>query len=177
MAQDKYAYRASEALSKALAAYSQACQDFYRDVLGPWEEAHAPMHSMWQHTVYGDLRCVGFSDVDPTSDPPKGLFRSRNRDGLVPTNRGKAGDPWRAEMGVLNKRPVISAVLEAHGVTPYILDVDHSRVTRVGVIVTPNGHLLSWGVEHPPCEHLTPIPLSEYYAAREALPADDPAKL
>jgi hypothetical protein len=177
MTSEKYAYRASEALSAAQHAYHQARKDFQRDVLGPWEDAHAPVHSIWQHTVFGDLECVGFFDADPASDPPKGLFRSRNRDELVPTNRGKTGDPWRTEMVTLNKRPKISTVLEAHGVMPAILDVDHSRWSRAGVLTVPDGHLLSWGIEHPACEHLTRIPLSEYYAAREALPADNPAKL
>lgn len=177
MPSDKFAYRASAALTAALAAHNQACKDFYRDVLGPWEDAHAPMNSIWRDTMNGDSECIGFSDPGPDQDPPRGLLRNRNRGYLVPTNRGKVGDPWLTEMVKLNRRPKVSTVLTEHGVNPSMLDVDHSRMSIVGLIAVPGSYLLTWSLEHPECEHLTRIPLSEYYAAREALDAQHPAAL
>jgi hypothetical protein len=61
-------------------------------------------------------------------------------------------------------------VFAALGVETTFLMVDHGRRYTMGLIATPGAIYLTWGCEHPnPGEHLIPVKLSEYYAAREAL--------
>lgn len=165
---DKHAYRASEELTAALNDYDQACRAFQRDVITPWENAHPEVNSLWV-VSHLDTELIGFSD--PGGDVPEGLSRARDRKELIP-KRGKTGQPWRDAMDELGKRPRLSAVFRRFGIEVTILRLDHSRIYTPGLVATPLGTFVFWGVEHPdPGEHLTPVPLSVFYTAREALDA------
>ena len=165
---DKYAYRASDELTAALNEYDKTCRAFQRDVVDPWEASHPEVNSLWV-IRYVDTILVGFSD--PGDDVPDGLSRARDREELLP-RRGAAGKPWRDSMRLLEKRPRLSAVFARFGIEITVSRVDHSRFYTPGLAATPLGTFIFWGVEHPdPGEHLTLVPLSVYYTAREALEA------
>lgn len=165
---DKYAYRASDELTAALNDYDQACRAFQRDVIDPWEAAHPEVNPLWM-IRHVDIELIGFSD--PGGKVPEGLSRAQNRAELIP-RRGKAGAPWGEAMMQLNRRPKLSAVFTRFGIEITILRLDHSRIYTPGLVATPLGTFIFWGVEHPnPGEHLAPVPLSVFYTAREALDA------
>jgi hypothetical protein len=165
---DKYAYRASKELAAALNDYDQACRVFQHEVIDPWEAAHPEVNSLWViHFV--DTVVVGFSDLG--GDVPEGLSRAKNRQELLP-KRGASGQPWRDALTLLGKRPRLSTVFRKFGIDTTILCVDQGRRYTAGLAATPLGTFIFWGMEHPnPGEHLTPVPLSVFYTAREALDA------
>jgi hypothetical protein len=165
---DKYAYRASDELDEALKAYAETCRVFQRDVIDPWEAAHPETTPLWVRT-YLELEMVGFKD--PGGVVPEGLSRAKNREELLP-RRGASGAPWGEAMMQLNRRPKLSAVFRQFGIETTITRVDHSRIYTPGLAATPLGTFVFWGVEHPkPGDHLTRVPLSVFYTAREALEA------
>lgn len=165
---DKYAYRTSDALAAALRRHKQDCDDFYRDVLGPWERAAGEINSLWRRTIGVDMECLGFSDLHPDRPPPAGLSRRKGREELIPA-RGVAGQPWRDDLTKLRTRPRLSTVFAEFGVQIEIPRTEHHRFYVPGVLVTTDAAYIFWGCDYPNSNaHLTPVKLSEFYAAREA---------
>lgn len=165
---DKYAYRASDALAAALRRHKQDCDAFYRDVLGPWEKAAGEINSLWRRTIGVDLECLGFSDPQPNEPPPNGLSRRKGREELIPA-RGAAGQPWRDDLALLRTRPRLSAVFTEFEVQVEIPHVERHRFYVPGVLVTADAAYIFWGCDYPNGNaHLTPVKLSEFYAAQEA---------
>jgi hypothetical protein len=162
----KYAYRASDELSGALRDLSTRVKQFYDEVITPWEEAHPDVDSTWHRRAGYELECLGFALHEGNTDVPPGLSANREREWLIP-KRGRAGDQWRADLDMLNKRPRLGPILDKYGVEAVILRVDQGRYSHLGLHDTPDGYFLTWGCEHPPNPHLTPVPLSVYYSAVE----------
>lgn len=163
---DKRAYRASVEFAAALRAVEGEIARFRRDVVATWDAEHPETPSLWvQRAVSVDRDCVGFKDSG--GEVPAGLSRAKTRIELLPA-RGKAGDPWREAMGTLNNGPKASPIFRQFAIDPGILRVDHGRYYTPGILVTPDEVFLTWGVPREELsEHLTEVPLSEYYAALE----------
>jgi hypothetical protein len=160
----QHAYRASDALVKAIRAYKTACDDFQRDVVQPWEDSQPDVNTLWARFDGLDTICVGFG----SPDVPPGLSSNQRRRALLP-QRGKAGDYWRNTLRTMRQRPKLSDVLRAHEVRPHIPRTDLGRWFTPGMLDTGDATYFTWGVEHPnPGPHLTLVRLSEYYLAREA---------
>lgn len=164
MSEEKHAYQASEELAAALRAVSDDIRRFHREVQGPWDAEHPDTPSLWVRGMT-DRRCVGFKD--PGGEVPAGLSRSQDRTELIPA-RGKAGDPWRVALTTLNDGPKTGDVFGRFGIDPTILRVDHGRMYYPGILITEDAVFLTWAVpfDHPG-PHLSPVPLSVYYAALE----------
>jgi hypothetical protein len=110
----------------------------------------------------------GVEDIHPDQDPPAGLSRSRNRPYLIP-KRGPSGQPWRDLIARFNAYPDLNRdVLKPHGVEA----IRFGDLQMYGVGVTDCGeHGVFITTTLPfetPSEHLTHVPLSQYYAAKEA---------
>jgi hypothetical protein len=119
----------------------------------------------WHRRAGYELECLGFV-VPEGQEVPEGLSANREREWLIP-KRGRKGDQWRADLDLLSQRPKLGPVLDAYDIEPIILRVDLGRYFHLGLHDTPDGYFLTWGVEHPPNPHLTPVPLSVYYSAVE----------
>jgi hypothetical protein len=168
----KYAYRASDELSGALRDLSTGVQQFYDEVITPWEAAHPDVDSTWHRRAGYELECLGFELHEGHTDIPPGLSANREREWLIP-KRGRKGDQWRADLDMLNKRPRLGPILDKYGVEAVILRVDQGRYYHLGLHNTPDGYFLTWGCEHPPNPHLTLVPLSVYYTAVERAEAGE----
>ena len=162
---DKYAYRASDELARALRMFNQRWATFYDQEVGPFPRLHN-LHTAWRVDYAGDAKCLGFALIHEDDEIPKGLSASKDRDYLIP--RGKAGDPWRAHMKRLNSGPKRAPILKRFGVEPMFLVIDTGRGYHIGLHDTPDGYYATWGCENPnPGPHLTPVRLSEFYLAKE----------
>jgi hypothetical protein len=161
----KYAYRASDELAGALRELSGRITQFHDAVMTPWKETHPGVDSTWHRRGGWERECLGFV-VPDGADVPEGLSASQDREWLIP-KRGRKGDQWRADLDLLSQRPKLGPVLDAYDIEPIILRVDLGRYFHLGLHDTPDGYFLTWGVEHPPNPHLTPVPLSVYYSAVE----------
>jgi hypothetical protein len=162
----KFAYRASDALAGALRDLSGRITQFHDAVMTPWQEAHPGVDSTWHYRAGYELECLGFTVPDGV-EVPEGLSASQDREWLIP-KRGRKGDQWRTDLELLSQRPKLGPVLAAYDVQPVIVRTDLGRYFHLGLHDTPaDGYFLTWGVEHPPCPNLTPVKLSEYYAAIE----------
>ena len=178
MAEQEFAYRASAELEAAVRDALARVDEWERTVFLPWCDAHpgAPA-PLWVRQVHGtgvDRTCVGFADVDPVADPPEGLSRNRKRRELVPVP-GAVGEPWREAMRLFNTRPTVSGVFALHGVETYLIDFEHSRAHRPGVLVSDapgeSGLWLKYAMRPRDCGHLTPVPVSSFYQEMERLDA------
>lgn len=165
MTHDKYAYLASEQFAAAIRECQEKIRRFDQDVVRPWDEAHPSTRSLWRRSLGLDQVFAGFSD--PGGDVPDGLSRNQQRAELIP-KRGRSGDPWRDAVTRFEQRPRVVPVFTAHGVDPWISVLP--RVYIAGIADTPSGVFLTWGAPHLSLgEHLTPVPLSEYYVAIELM--------
>lgn len=170
---DQYAYRASEQFATAIRECQEKIQRFRREVVRPWDEAHPSTRSLWRRSLGLDQVFAGFSD--PGGDIPEGLSRNQQRVELIP-KRGWSGDPWRYAAKIFDQSPRVSPVFTAHNVDPWVFDPPRLHV--VGIADTPSGVFLTWGAPHPsPGEYLTPVPLSEYYAAIEQMDETNPREI
>ena len=161
---DKYAYQASDELAAALRSAEVDLRQFHQEVQAAWDAEHPDTPSLWARGMV-DRKCVGFKD--PGGDVPVGLSRSKQRVELIPA-RGKVGDSWREALVKLNSGPKIGDVFGRFGIDPTILVVDHGRLYYPGILVTDDAVFLTWGAPiESPGPHLTPVPLSAYYAAAE----------
>jgi hypothetical protein len=179
MPEDTHAWRTTRQFGNAIRAALAACKALYDDVIIPYNEAH-PGTELIRATpgpTSFDHRIDGFTDGDKKSPLPDGLSRAQKRWWLVPV-RGKAGDPWRAVLAQMNTMPKVGKVFRDFGFPVYTIKGSWISRTRVfddgtDVYLTSTQDVL----EQHPCDHVVPVKMSEYHAAREAAAAaaDSPA--
>lgn len=173
MTETTYAWKASEKFTAALRAYNDLRHEFVSTVVAVFDEQHPNNRAVWRNAGFSlDVECCGFRD---DGDLPPGLSRAQTRSYLIPV-RSKAGDEWRAARERLNKVPSLDKVFTGHGCTPFVLD--GNRICTPGFFLADNaayvsatGDIATTGAQvgAVASEHLTPIKLSEFHAAKETL--------
>ena len=174
-----HAYRASDQLAAALRQRREELSAWSAQVVA-WDAEHPDTPMLWSRSAFGgDKRLCGFADKRPDQPPPAGLSRAQSRVELIPA-RGRKGDPWREVVATFDTSPSIDEVFRDHDVQPYLIVHEHGRCYTPGIWedgdtwwITCTVPLFDGG-EHP---HLTPAPLSEYYAAKEAADARKDAEV
>lgn len=183
---DLHAYRASDELAGALREYRQRQDEFGARVVA-FDQDHPGHELLWIREGFAaadDKRAVGF--VDGTDDVPDGLSRAKTRTELRP-KKTKAGKPWQDVLDAMNSdRPKVSPVLRQFDVPtaaeggpgPHfgsfrIAPTQWGDAGGDGVIVYAFAPLTRPVLEDEQAlsPHLTPVPLSEFYAIKERLEA------
>jgi len=170
---EQHAWKASDEFATALRTRLAERQAYFKDVVQPFIDAHPKQHPYGSNgdATSFDLRIDGFTDADRKSPPPEGLSRAQARAFLKPT-RFAAGDPWREALEKLNGGPSVDAVFREFKV-PIFVFAGH-KLCRANVRDLEAGMFLTASVdltEGKGCDHLTPVKLSEFYAAVEAEPS------
>lgn len=165
----------------ASASLADAWREFYAATakahmaIAQWEKAHpdAPrIGTQSRPWAYG--RQVSCFMRDSTSDPvPDGFCKppSRSPLALLPYEKKPSGKPWRDLLATVPRYPKFR--YEEFGITDISIPNDE-RGWGSHWSVLPLFHDLDGTVyvttaaEHPPTDHLTPVPLSVFYAAKEA---------
>jgi len=163
---DLHAYRMSAEMA---AAYIARCAE-RSAMLRAFAEEHAEQHP--NHPVVVDDSPFGLDRLtlgfaDDTDAVPEGLSRSQRRTYLRPM-RGRKGDPWRAAMRRVSAAPKVDEVFHRFRVDMSVQDSTTSRNYRIGVRELDGGVVITCGAALPESPHLTPMRLSEYYAAIES---------
>lgn len=177
---DLHPYRAGDDLAAALRAH-HAERQVWNAKVAAWDESHPDRRLLFRKSGFSmDRKAVGFTDGKPKEDPPAGLSRAQTRIELVP-KRSKAGRRWQDVLNEMNAAcPRVEPIFDRFGVpssrwvgqsisaTRYAIAGEH------GVIVVNRYDLATDGggfreAEGDPLVHLTPMPLSEFYAIKEAL--------
>lgn len=166
MTGDVHAYRASDEFAAAIRGRIEDMRRFGREIIKPWDEEHPEARALWRRDAFGlDRKCVGFHC--PDGEIPEGLSRNKERRELIP-KRGGTGSSWRSALSRLDQFPKMDPVFRRYGVEVMVWPEEGNVIYRPGIEDTPAGVFLSWAAPHPaPGEHLTEVPLSEYYAAIE----------
>lgn len=182
---DLHAYRASDELAAALREHAAADDAFCREHVEPFDRDNPGHELLWaRRAMTMDKRAVGFCDGE--DDVPSGLSRASTREELRP-KKTEAGQAWQDVLERMADRPKASRVLHEFGVPEaargggapsggtYVSATQWADTGETGVIVFNGGDL----AERPfgrdaggLTEHLTPIPLSEFYAIKERLDAE-----
>jgi hypothetical protein len=165
---DAFAYRASAEFAQAIRRRFDEIDEFRNAIAIPWDETHPDTVSLWASNSLDlpcDRRCVGFADDG--GDVPAGLSRSKRRGYFSPA-RGKAGDPWRAALTELNRKPMMGELFRRFGVPDHVLDFNAGMSYRAVIVVAPDAVWLRYGREISTSPHLAPARMSEFYAAVEA---------
>lgn len=179
IAPEMTAYRCSPEFSAAIAARRAEQETHTNEVWRPWNAAHRAqgVRAGFDRRLGVDLELVGFLQNDPRAKIP-GLSMSLRR-GYARPARGKVGDRWREEMAVLDTRPSLTEVFAVHGVPDFVMS--GASLCSVGFEIAIEGTVylacevdLFGGAEDIPAA-LKRIPLSEFYAAREAREAAERA--
>lgn len=161
-------YRASEQFVTAYRKFQDQHRAHMSTIIS-YCEAH-PGHpiSLVRSNLTHQISIGGFKDVTPAVPPPDGLSRKRGRGYLIPA-RGPRGQRWRDEIKALGNFPSVEDLFTAHGFDVFVLG-DAGMFTAAVEDCGANRIFVKIGVPFPrPSEHLTPVPLSECYLAREAL--------
>lgn len=178
MRSDVFAYRASQALTSELRQRLAERREFVAEVIVPWDMAHPEAPIAKAESGFScDSFLVGFLDVDRLADPPEGLSRAQTRDFLIPV-RGKTGRAWREALAKVRELPRVDPVLRSRGVPTHVFTRD-CRVSAPGILMGLDAVYLTYlralqqdefglDVEAEDGRALTLVPLSVYYAAREA---------
>lgn len=183
---EPHPYRADGELAAALRLHGDVDQEFL-DTVRAWNAEHPGTEILWSRGVFSaDDRPVGFADGHEQA--PAGLSRRRERRYLIP-RRGAAGAPWRDLLAWAGTRPSLDKVLRRFGVPthadgPTRDDLSHAVAPTQwadcgedGVVVFNHYDLVARRLIDGPAEpqsltrHLTPMPLSEFYAIKERLDA------
>lgn len=181
---DVHAYRASDELAAALRAFRETEREFGEQITA-WDTAHPGHELLWVADSFSaGKRAVGFTDGQ--DEVPSGLSRAKTRTELRP-KKTKAGKPWQDTLDWANKRPSVEPVYSRFGIpaatdggarggnslSRYIMSTQWGDAGDDGVLVYTRGDLRHpfFGSDKPAeiSEHLTPIPLSEFYAIKERL--------
>ena len=161
-----FAYRANDELTAAWRAVAVERGRHIETVVEPFQQEHPnhkPLIDQWE-------RMLGFTDGAPHEPPPAGLSRSQRRDHLIPA-RGKAGDVWRAHMKRLELPVTKAALFKRFGLGEqlYVGSDGRHYLGKPNVAdFGEDGVFVYTGYEMetvPEC--LSPVKLSEFYAARE----------
>ncbi|MGW4128001.1 hypothetical protein [Amycolatopsis japonica] len=168
-----HAWKASDEFAAALRKRLAERKAYFADVVTPFINAHPkqPPYGTHGDATSFDFRIDGFADGDRKSPPPEGLSRAQARDWLKPV-RGAAGEPWREALKNLNGIPSVDKVFHDFKIPVFVLSLHrlcraNVRDLEVGVYLTASVDL----TEGKDCDHLTPVKLSEFYAAVEAEPS------
>lgn len=170
----QHVYRAGPALTRDIRDWEATAKRFRESVVDPWDAEHPDNRSVWRR--FGlDQECIGFEDGKPDDKPPAGLSRSQQRTYLIP--RGKAGQPWRDVLSKFANYPQAAPILAAYQVQSDIWRFEDHKVYYCGVIPVADDEIyFTWGYPHPDNPELIPVPLSQFYARIESLPADHRAR-
>lgn len=168
MSTEPVAYRASGQLTSSYRAFMERYH-VARISVRDYNDAH-PDHPLWvwKSSIDHDILVRGFADVRPDREPPAGLSRKQGRGYLIPA-RGAAGAAWRKLLVDYSRFPNAEVdVFKANGVPMQVFDA--LRIHVAGLFdFGEHGVFLRIGVAYDkPVDHLTPVPLSEFYAAKEA---------
>lgn len=171
---DTLAWRASTEFGAAIRNFQAEKQSFIDAVIMPFDREHPNNPTAWRRAGFSlDLQCCGFKDQD--DDAPAGLSRAQTRSWLVPA-RGAAGKEWRAVLERMAEMPSLDKVFAEHGVASFFLA--GNRVVTPGFFSNGTDVYLQCTADiakprenADPSTHLTPIKLSEFYAAKEATEA------
>jgi hypothetical protein len=170
---DTLAWRASDKFAAALRQYQTDKQTFIDSVVLPFDRDHPNNPTAWLGTGPLDVRCVGFKDM--ADEVPAGLSRAQTRHWLIPI-RGRAGNEWRDVIARMAGMPSLKDLFTAHDVAPFILVGDLFATPGwfsdgINVYIECIGDITKTREDANPSKHLTPIKLSEFYAAKEAMEA------
>lgn len=186
---DAYAYRASADLASALREYA-AADNAFRATVVAYDGQNPGCRILWAQSPFSaDMHPMGFEDT--TDDVPEGLSRRRGRRSLIP-KRGRAGEPWQAVLDEMAKRPRVEKVYQRFGVPTagrggstgtgghYLAPTRFlDGGDAAGVLVACKYDLATNPLRDTPGQglgkHLTPVPLSEFYAVKERLERDQAA--
>ena len=183
MSEINFAWRASIGFAAAIRERLAQREEWWKVVLGNWNEQHPHQHAYGTTTnaTSFDPKITGFADGKRREPPPEGLARAQSRPGELRPARGAVGNPWRAALDQLNTCPSLDKVFTDHDVPIYgLVDLRLCRLTvhdlgEQGVWLACSRDVV--GTSSQPVEHLTPVKLSEFYAAREAFQEAHPEKV
>lgn len=171
MTAELLAWRASDEFAAALRQYQTDKQAFIDSVVRPFDEEHPNNPTAWRRAGFSlDLQCCGFKDK--AGEVPAGLSRARTRRWLVPV-RGKVGNEWRDVLRRMAEMPSLDKVFQVYDCTSFVL-VGSTCATPgwfsdgTNVYIECTGDIANTRADAAPSDHLTPIKLSEFYAAKEA---------
>jgi hypothetical protein len=182
---DVYAYRASDELAAALREYAQRDQAFCEQIEA-FDRDNPGHELLWSgRGLSADRRPVGFKDGE--DEVPPGLSRAKTRVELRP-KKTKAGKPWQDVLDRMKERPKVDDVFSAFDVPisafgdiapsggQYVCSTSWADAGPDGVLVVNGADLdrAPWRRHNSEGRgpHLTPIPLSEFYAIKERLDAE-----
>lgn len=161
-----YAYRANDELTEAWRSVIADRARHIETVVEPFQEEHPNHHPL----VNNWERVLGFTDGAPHEPPPAGLSRSQRRNYLIPA-RGKAGDVWRDHMRRIDLPCTKGELFKKFGLGEQLYvgsDGRHFLGKPNAVDFGEDGVFVYTGYEIetvPEC--LSPVKLSEFYAAQE----------
>ncbi|MFJ5984260.1 hypothetical protein [Lentzea sp. NPDC092896] len=167
MAKEPTAYRASDELAAAYRQYLVDCHAQHEKA-NAYNRANPelPLY-IWQSRYDHGITVCGFVDK-PSQAVPPGLSRKQDRPYFIP-RRGITGDGWRKVIAEYDRYPSLQEmVLRPHGLA-VCLRVDFNlHVAGIFDFGEP-GVFVRIGTPYPePGNHLTVVPLSEFYRAKES---------
>jgi hypothetical protein len=179
MTQDRYVYRAPDGFGAAWLAQCERINEHNRAVWAGRTEEEKAVDVMVNTDPFGvDRQFVGFSDPGGPK-PPVGLSRSQKRPHLIPM-RGPSGEPWRRLLAAFAAGPRRSAPFEEFGIPQRtVREADDYTGRTWWCAVAPEQYGDEWVlVSKAPMRPdeveragLVEVPLSRYYAMREAATA------
>lgn len=170
MRAEPVAYLVSESFADAYRAFV-AAESTARQAIVAYNEQHPGRELVLQQDrIDHEITVVGVANPDTQVPTPDGLSRSVKRTYLIP-KRGLAGEPWRRVIAEHSAFPRLGdTVFRPHGVPLYFIDTDAGLILTAGLYDFGGaGLFLLIGAPYPTqSEHLTVVPLSEFYAAKES---------
>jgi hypothetical protein len=169
MSSNLHTYRVTD---PTLAAEIQEIKAAWRAYMGPGGPVAEYQRNHPGNDLYASIGLEttfeGFANGAATV--PEGLSYRRGRDYLLPM-RGVAGKPWRDVLDRFNRGvPNISEFLSDRKIPSYVLDADRSMLCHLSIQdYGDHGVFLTIGTAlRLSNDRLALVPLSEFYAAKEA---------
>jgi hypothetical protein len=167
----KFTWRASDELTAAIREYHKARKEFIATAVHEFNAEHPDHGARWyRHSFTLDPVFRGFADG--TTDVPEGLSRAQKRDYLIPA-RGPKSKPWRESVAAMGKIPTLDVVFREHNLASNVWSGQH--VYQPGmfddgehVFIACGGDITTERPADGTSKHVTPVKLSEFYAAKEA---------
>lgn len=168
MSQNLHAYRVTNPVSAEQIRDARTAWRAYMGPTGPvaeYQNTH-PGNELYASTGL-ETRFDGFANGAATV--PAGLSYRNGRAYLIPKH-GETGEPWREVLAGFNRGvPNLGNVLRAWHIPTYVIDADRSMLCHVGIQdYGVHGLFLTIGTALKEDSVLTLVPLSEFYAAKEA---------
>lgn len=182
MSETNFVWRASIGFAAAIRERLAQREEWWKVVLGNWNTRypHQQAYGTTANATSFDPKITGFGDGKRREPPPEGLTRAQRRPGELRPARGVVGNPWREALNQLNTCPSMDKVFADHGVPIYgLVEMRLCRLTihdfdELGVWLGCSRDVV--GTVSEKVEHLTPMKLSEFHAAREAYQEANPPK-